>query len=94
MGILIDAGLLSSVVGAALQEADIAPESIDLILLTHGDHGHIGGRAGDSGDLRFPDAQVVMHEMLWEAWTSDGQRGDPGAFYDDDRRSLVKALAP
>jgi glyoxylase-like metal-dependent hydrolase (beta-lactamase superfamily II) len=92
--ILIDTGLKSSVLTNALHEANIAPESINLILLTHGDHDHIGGLANAEGTLVFPNARIFMHEELWKAWTSDGQFGDQGAFYADEQRDLVRTLVP
>jgi glyoxylase-like metal-dependent hydrolase (beta-lactamase superfamily II) len=91
---LIDTGLKSSVLISAMHEANIAPESIDLILLTHGDHDHIGGLANAEGVFLFPNARIIMHEELWKAWASDGQLGDQGAFYADKQRNLVRALVP
>lgn len=92
--ILIDSGLQSAVLTAAMHEANISPASIDLVLLTHGDHDHIGGLADHNGKISFPKARIVMHKALWDAWTSDGQLGDQGAFYADEQRDLVRTLVP
>lgn len=92
--ILVDTGLKSSVLADAMHAANIPPESIDLVLLTHGDHDHIGGLVDTHGSFAFPKARIVLHEQLWQAWTSDGQLGDQAAFYADEQRELVRALVP
>ena len=92
LNVLIDASMQPTTLLASLRPTQVDPESIDLILLTHGDHDHIGGLADNEGHLLFPDATLVMRRTLWEAWHSDGARGDADAFYDDKQRALVRAL--
>ena len=46
----------------------IGPESIDTILLTHGDPDHIMGLLTPTGDPVYPHASYVLHRDLWDAW--------------------------
>ena len=46
----------------------IAPETIDTVLLTHGDPDHITGLLTASGDPVYPNAAYFLHRELWDAW--------------------------
>lgn len=46
----------------------IAPESVDAILITHGDFDHIGGLIREDGALAYPNARYVLHRDLWGFW--------------------------
>jgi glyoxylase-like metal-dependent hydrolase (beta-lactamase superfamily II) len=52
-----------------LQRAGITPESIDLVVTSHGHLDHIGGLATKSGALAFPKAQFVFVDTEWNYWT-------------------------
>jgi glyoxylase-like metal-dependent hydrolase (beta-lactamase superfamily II) len=54
---------------ANLRRAAIAPESIDLVVTSHGHLDHIGGFVTKSGALAFPKAQFVFVEPEWNYWT-------------------------
>jgi glyoxylase-like metal-dependent hydrolase (beta-lactamase superfamily II) len=54
---------------ANLQRAGITPESIDLVVTSHGHLDHIGGLATKSGALAFPKAQFVFVDTEWNYWT-------------------------
>jgi glyoxylase-like metal-dependent hydrolase (beta-lactamase superfamily II) len=54
---------------ANLQRAGITPESIDLVVTSHGHLDHIGGLATKSGGLAFPKAQFVFVDTEWNYWT-------------------------
>jgi glyoxylase-like metal-dependent hydrolase (beta-lactamase superfamily II) len=54
---------------ANLRRAAIAPESIDLVVTSHGHLDHIGGLVKKSGALAFPKAQFVFVDTEWNYWT-------------------------
>src|SRR5258707_4499227 len=54
---------------ANLHRAGIAPESIDLVVSSHGHLDHIGGFVTKSGALAFPKAQFVFVDTEWNYWT-------------------------
>src|SRR5271169_1378848 len=61
---------------ANLRGAGITPESIDLVVISHGHLDHIGGLATESGDLAFPKAQFVFVDAEWDYWTGDRFESD------------------
>src|SRR5258708_7684702 len=54
---------------ANLRRAGIAPESVDLVVTSHGHLDHIGGLVRKSGELAFPKAQFVFVDTEWNYWT-------------------------
>jgi glyoxylase-like metal-dependent hydrolase (beta-lactamase superfamily II) len=54
---------------ANLRRAGITPESIDLVVMSHGHLDHIGGLVTKSGALAFPKAQFVFVDTEWNYWT-------------------------
>src|SRR3984893_17842336 len=54
---------------ANLHRAGITPESIDLVVMSHGHLDHIGGLVTKSGALAFPKAQFVFVDTEWNYWT-------------------------
>jgi glyoxylase-like metal-dependent hydrolase (beta-lactamase superfamily II) len=54
---------------ANLRRAGITPESIDLVVTSHGHIDHIGGLTTKSGALAFPKAQFVFVDTEWNYWT-------------------------
>jgi glyoxylase-like metal-dependent hydrolase (beta-lactamase superfamily II) len=54
---------------ANLRRAGITPESIDLVVTSHGHLDHIGGFVTKSGALAFPKAQFVFVDTEWNYWT-------------------------
>ena len=59
----------------ALKKEGITPQSIDTILLTHGDPAHIGGLLTKGGELVYPNAHYVLNIDLWRALNSDPDAG-------------------
>jgi glyoxylase-like metal-dependent hydrolase (beta-lactamase superfamily II) len=56
---------------ANLSRAGITPESIDLVVTSHGHLDHIAGLVTKSGVLAFPKAQVVFVDTEWNYWTGN-----------------------
>ena len=54
---------------ANLDRAGMTPESIDLVVISHGHLDHIGGLVTKSGALAFPTAQFVFVDTEWNYWT-------------------------
>src|SRR6195256_6612690 len=54
---------------ANLRRAGISPESVDLVVTSHGHLDHIGGFVRESGELAFPKAQFVFVDTGWNYWT-------------------------
>jgi glyoxylase-like metal-dependent hydrolase (beta-lactamase superfamily II) len=54
---------------ANLRRAAITPESVDLVVTSHGHLDHIGGLVTESGALAFPKAQVIFVDTEWNYWT-------------------------
>jgi len=54
---------------ANLRRAGIAPESVDLVVTSHGHLDHIGGLVTKTGALAFPKAQFVFVDTEWNYWT-------------------------
>jgi glyoxylase-like metal-dependent hydrolase (beta-lactamase superfamily II) len=54
---------------ANLRRAGITPESIDLVVTSHGHLDHIGGLVTKSGPLAFPKAEFVFVDTEWNYWT-------------------------
>lgn len=80
-----------------MKKADITPESIDDILITHIHPDHVGGLP------EFPDAKVHIAREEYEAWENDPSRKDLGKYlpeieklalfsYDTEAVPGVKAL--
>jgi hypothetical protein len=54
---------------ANLRRAGLTPESVDLVVTSHGHLDHIGGFVKKSGAPTFPKAQFVFVDTEWNYWT-------------------------
>jgi glyoxylase-like metal-dependent hydrolase (beta-lactamase superfamily II) len=61
---------------ANLRRAGITPESINLVVTSHGHLDHIGGLVRKSGALAFPKAQFVFVDAEWNYWTGSRYESD------------------
>jgi glyoxylase-like metal-dependent hydrolase (beta-lactamase superfamily II) len=73
--VLVDTGAdgFSPTTGKLLQnlrDVGIAPEEIDMVIITHAHPDHIGGNIDDQGKLSFPNARYAMWKGEWDFWTS------------------------
>jgi glyoxylase-like metal-dependent hydrolase (beta-lactamase superfamily II) len=50
--------------------ADLSPNAIDTIIVTHAHLDHIGGNLKDDGSLNFPNAHYYIWKDEWDFWTS------------------------
>jgi glyoxylase-like metal-dependent hydrolase (beta-lactamase superfamily II) len=68
-------GLVHTTTRSGARGAGLAPEDVDVVVVTHGHLDHIGGLSRD-GAPRFPRARHVVARLEWELWTGDGRLTD------------------
>lgn len=54
-----------------LGSVGIAPEDIDIVILTHGHPDHIGGNVDSEGKPVFRNARYIILKEEWDFWTTD-----------------------
>ena len=75
---LIDTGTAGQIADSAgvmrdnLAVAGIAPEAIDIILISHFHPDHIDGIKTKDGDKVFRNAEILVPEPEWTFWMDDG----------------------
>ena len=82
--VLFDTGLAATEMTAALAAAGIAPEQIDVVVLTHMHGDHIGGLIGETGPT-FANARYVTGAIENNHWAGAADEG-----YEQAVRPLVE----
>ena len=76
--VLIDTGTAGQITDSAgfmnanLAAAGIAPDAIDIIVISHFHPDHIDGIKTKDGDKVFRNAEILVPEPEWEFWMDDG----------------------
>ena len=86
--VLVDVGFDWDTVPGALESFDVAPEEIELVLLTHADRDHVGGLLMPGGAFTYPNAQHVIGHELWQ----NLRKPETLAALDEQRRSFFHRL--
>lgn len=77
--VLIDTGTGGRMAATAgqlyenLSAAGVDPKAVDTVLISHFHPDHIGGLRLKSGELAYPNADVIVPEAEWAYWMDDGQ---------------------
>lgn len=58
-----------------LQLAGVAPEAVDVVILTHGHADHVGRNLTADGKPAFPNARYVMGQGEWDFWACEPDLG-------------------
>ncbi|MDR1739524.1 MAG: MBL fold metallo-hydrolase [Bacteroidales bacterium] len=67
--ILFDAGTSAEILLNNLKKIDIAPEEIDMVMITHSHGDHIGGLI-NNGKATFPNAMILLSSEEADFWQS------------------------
>jgi glyoxylase-like metal-dependent hydrolase (beta-lactamase superfamily II) len=64
----------------SLAAASIAPDSIDLVVISHFHGDHVNGLLNAAGAAAFPNAAITVPRVEWDFWMSDAEasRATPG----------------
>ena len=74
--VLFDTGLSAEGTGVALSAAGIAPDQVDIVVLTHMHGDHIGGLSGEDGVTpAHPKARYVAGKAEYDHWAAAGNEG-------------------
>jgi glyoxylase-like metal-dependent hydrolase (beta-lactamase superfamily II) len=70
--VLFDTGLgpNASNLPDKLRAEGVDPESVTLIVITHGHWDHIGGILGAEREFLYPNARYVLSKAEWDYWTA------------------------
>lgn len=79
--------------GAGLASLDVEPESIDMVVISHGHPDHIGGLIDAGGALRYTRAVHVLSRTEWDHWTDESALGAMPADWAEVARAALPAIA-
>jgi glyoxylase-like metal-dependent hydrolase (beta-lactamase superfamily II) len=98
--VLVDAGT-SSTMGPTLgklpdnlRALGVAPETIDVILLTHIHPDHSNGLVNDAGQANFPNAEVVVNAEDLRFWVEREPDATDNEFRQRNMKAARRAFAP
>lgn len=77
-----------------LKEAGIAPEAINVVILTHADFDHIGGAVDEHGRLAFPNARYILSRAEWDFWQTKPTRLRQDIDYSEAFRKMEEETPP
>ena len=73
--ILFDTGLSPESILGALDDAGVAADDVDVVVITHMHGDHIGGLAGEDGSPTFANARYVTGQVEFDAWAKQDNEG-------------------
>ena len=77
---------------SSLAAAQVAPEDITDIFISHAHFDHVGGLVNDAGGLAFPNAAVHLSAPEWAFL--QGMTAETAARYGFDHDALIAAMSP
>ena len=77
-----------------LRAAGIAPESIDIVILTHLHPDHSWGLADEAGKAVFPNAQLIVHEVEAAFWLDRAPKPDDSERITRNTKMQRAVIAP
>ena len=75
---------------ASLSAAGVAPDDVDVVLITHLHPDHAGGLASPAGAAMFPRAELVVSQLEADFWLSEAKAA---AAPDDAKPYFARAMA-
>jgi glyoxylase-like metal-dependent hydrolase (beta-lactamase superfamily II) len=98
--VLVDAGT-GSTMGPTLgklpdnlRTLGVAPDTIDVILLTHIHPDHSNGLVDDEGQPNFPNAEVIVHADDVRFWVEREPEASDNEFRQRNKKAARRAFAP